>query len=161
MIFLNANELKLINGGYLASTKDGKPVTHAEFVHQQTLAHSAAILAGVLKTKNFKGVKADTFGDALEEARKILNETEKVTYATKEEVEHRLLKQLKEEAMSFIKNVKNNSEVDRLNDSMQTFNDIHTCEEIGLYFTEGLVKLNKIYTIAEILEFNRIILAHS
>ncbi len=34
---------------------------------------------------------------------------------------------------------------------MQTFNAINGVQSVGDYFSEGLVKLNKIYTIEEIL----------
>jgi hypothetical protein len=42
--------------------------------------------------------------------------------------------------------------IENINKVMNNYNKINDVEQVGEYFTENLVKLNKIYTIAEILE---------
>ena len=40
---------------------------------------------------------------------------------------------------------------DKVNEFMNEFNVINDVETVGDYFSEGVVKLNKIYTVADIL----------
>jgi hypothetical protein len=149
--FLKVSEVKVANGGYLMSgTND--PVTNPEFVKAQEDAHYLVTLAGVLKGKDFKGKKADTLEDAQAETAALL---------AKQSVEFVKVPNLKKgvtqtklasEALAYMSSVGEKNNAEKINAFMQKFEILKDFEEFGLFFDEGIQKLNKIYTIAEILE---------
>ena len=55
-------------------------------------------------------------------------------------------------ALNFAKYEDEKIQAEKLNEIMQQFNKINDLEKIGDFFQEGLVKLNKVYSIAEIQE---------
>lgn len=160
MKFLKQSEIELINGGYL-SAKDGSPISHVAFVAAQEQAHYLVTLATNLKGKNFKATKVDSFQDCVNETVKQINSANTVKYEAAPTAPAMELKnKLAEEAMAWINFNKSTSETEKVNQAMQQFNVLRDFEEHGLFFSEGIVKLNKIYSIAEILEAVKAIQPH-
>lgn len=150
--FLKAGELELKNGGYLVSTVTGEAVYNQEFVLMQEHAHYLVTFAKHAKGKNFEGKKADTISDVInavqaELATKTIQFVETSTIKTGE-----LTNKLRKEALAFINNTENNTKVDKINKFLQSFTKLQEFEDFGLFFTEDVVKLNKIYTVAEIVK---------
>jgi hypothetical protein len=152
MEFLKSNELELNAAGYLVSTVSKKPVTHSQFVEQQKNAEFIIHLSVAIQGKKFNSVKPDSLEAIMDEVRAKLNATEVVQHVTLPEVPKRkITDQLKNEALDFITHLEDTESAKEVNNAMMAFNKIYDVEKAGEYFTEGLVKLNKIYTIAEIL----------
>ena len=75
----------------------------------------------------------------------------KVEYVSSpKKVKGELTEKLQEEAMTFIKFNSESSKTDKINKFLQQFNKLQEFEEFGLYFEEDICKLNKIYTIKEV-----------
>ncbi len=160
MKFLKKSEIQLINGGYL-SASDGSPISHTAFVDAQQKAHYLVSLASNIKTKNFKATKVDSFTDCVTQVMNEINSVESVRYElSPEKPAQPLRNQLAEEALSWINFNKDSSATERINQSMQQFNVLNDFEGFGLFFSEGIVKLTKIYTVAEILEAVKIVEPH-
>jgi len=158
--FLKKTELKVINGGYLSDSK-GNPVSNAEFVKAQQEAEYVITFAEFAKGKDFKGKQADNLNDLVKEVRDFLYSSKPVSYVTKPEaVERPVTDSLAKEALSFIDFQEKSSLADKVNNYMQRFNVLHNFEEFGLFFTQDIVKLNKIYTIKEIKEAVNSVIEH-
>ena len=67
-------------------------------------------------------------------------------------VKRELTEKLQKEALDFINNDKETLKTVKINKFLQQFNTIKEFEDFGLYFEEDICKLNKIYTIEEIVE---------
>jgi hypothetical protein len=52
--------------------------------------------------------------------------------------------------LAFIDFQETSSKVNKVNNFLQQFTVLHDFETFGLFFTQDIVKLNKIYTVAEI-----------
>jgi hypothetical protein len=151
MKFLKKSEITLVNGGYLSASKDESPVNHDGFVQAQNKAHYLVTLAANLVGKNFKATKVDNFQDVVEQTVKAINAANTVKYATDPTKPETPLKdQLAGEAMAWINFDKSTSVANQVNKAMQEFNILKDFEDNGLFFNEGIVRLNRIYTIAEI-----------
>ena len=151
MIFLKNGEVQL-EAGYLTSG-DNKPVFHAAFVEAQQKAHYMITLAARVKDANFKPCKVDNFDTIANEVLASIK-TENTSYVYKPVVacsEGTLQTQLKEEAMMWVNCQKENSVAEKINSTMQQFNVLKDFEEAGLYFEEKVVKLSKLYSVAEVL----------
>ena len=147
--FLKSAELQLINGGYL-STTDGSPVTNSEFITAQKRAEYVITFAKHAKNKDFVGKKSDCLATMIKEVNAELA-TKKTSYvALPKKAEKKLANQLADEAMAFMKFEENTSKVEKMNNFLQEFNTIHEFEEFGLFFDDGIVKLNAIYTMKEL-----------
>jgi hypothetical protein len=148
--FLKNNELQLINGGYLSDSK-GNPVSNDAFVKAQQHAEYIVTFANLAKGKDFNGKKADTLSSLENEVIKYLNEQRPVTFIEKpKEVSRPVTKSLAKEALAFIDFQETSSKVNKVNNFLQQFTVLHDFETFGLFFTQDIVKLNKIYTVAEI-----------
>ena len=148
--FLKSSEVKLINGGYL-SGKDDAPVDNYEFVDAQKEAEYICTFADMAKGKNFKGVKADSLIDVKAQVTEFLNKKDLVIYAEKpEEVARPVTSSLAKEALAFMEYGETMTKVEKVNQFMQKFNTLNDFEKHGLFFSSGIVKLNKIYTVQEI-----------
>lgn len=147
--FLKATEVQLVNGGYL-SNKEGKPVFNADFVNAQKHAEYVITFAEVAKTKDFKGKKADSLADLESEVNQMLRAKQKTFVAKPTTVEKTLTNQLAQEAMAFMSFQENSGKVDKINTFLQQFTVIDEFETFGLFFEEDIVKLNKIYTMEEV-----------
>lgn len=152
MEFLKLNDLALNPANYLIGKKSEKPVTHAAFVAQQQSAHYIVSLADAIKGKTFKASKTDNLDAIKAEVRAAI-----AAKATKEYVAaptkpvSKVNDEMVQFALDFANFKTDESKAKELNKIMAEFDAIDGVESVGDYFSEGLVKLNKIYSTAEIL----------
>jgi len=153
MNFLKLSEVTLNPAGYLVATEANKPVNHKEFVEQQKRAHYVCLLAEAIKDKNFKACKVDDLDAITKQVQAEIDSTSVMSYVT---APTKPISAVNEELVKFALDFASYEDVkvqtEKINTFMQTFNAVRGVEEVGDYFSEGLVKLSKIYSIAEILE---------
>ena len=149
-IFVKKNELNLINGGYLVAGKNETPVYNLDFIAAQRHAEWVVTFAEKAKGKDFIGKVPDTIENVREEVRKALLNKDVKYIDTPKEIKQDLTEKLKEEALAFIKFQGESSKTEKVNKFLQQFNTLNEFSEFGLYFTEDICKLNKIYTIEEV-----------
>jgi len=151
--FIKKDGLQLLNGGYL-SAKDESPVTNADFVAAQRRAEFIVEFAAACKGKTFKDTAASASIDQVkaEVMAKLQGKAKKEFFDMPKKAVGDITEKLKKEALAFTKNQEEMANVSRLNDFMQEFNIINEFEEHGLFFGNGIVKLNKIYTIKDVQE---------
>jgi len=147
--FIKNTELELKNGNHLFVGEN--PVTNEEFVKCQKQAEYIITFAKLAKSKNFKDVKAYSLGQLRSEVMEALEEKDVKFVERPEKVDQTLTNKLTEEALSFINFKENCDKVDQINAFMQQFKVLRDFETVGLFFDQGIVKLNKIYTVEEIL----------
>jgi hypothetical protein len=156
--FKKKGDIKLINGGYLVDAKDEKPVTNNEFVTAQQEAHYLVTLAAKMKGKNFKGVAADDINVLIAETKTELYATKIEEFVTTPKAPSRTItKQLEEEALSFISHREEVELSEGINNKLQSFKVVNEFENFGLFFKEGIVKFDKIYTMKEITEAAKVV----
>ena len=150
--FLKTSEIALVNGGYLTikDSKEMAPITNEAFVKAQKHAEYIVTFARLAADKDFKGKKADNLSDleAAVHAELAIKSREFVAKPSK--IVKKLSQQLADEAMAFMKYEKNTTKVEKINAFLQQFNILAEFEEFGLFFDDGVVKLNKIYEMKEI-----------
>ena len=157
MQFLKLNEISLNPAGYLVATETNKPVNHKEFAEQQKRAHYVCSLAIAIKDKNFKPCKVDNLDEIARKVQADIDSTDVTNYVTApEKPTSKVQEELVQFALDFASYGDKKEQTDKINTFMQTFNAINGVQSVGDYFSEGLVKLNKIYTIEEILAAVRI-----
>ena len=149
-IFVKKDELNLINGGYLVAGKEETPVYNLEFIAAQRHAEWVVTFAEKAKGKDFIGKVPDTIEGVREEVRKALSDNGVKYINTPTEVKQDLTGKLQKEALAFIKFQGEISKTEKINKFLQQFNTLNEFSEFGLYFTEDICKLNKIYTIEEV-----------
>ena len=148
--FLKKGELQLVNGGYLSNKKE-QPVNNYNFVHVQGTAEYIITFANLAKDKDFKGKKADSISEVRAEAMKIVDSSRAVEFVSKpKEVKQPTTDKLANEAMAFMDFEKDSFRVDKINKFLQQFAILKEFEDFGLFFEEDIVKLNKIYTLEEV-----------
>lgn len=149
--FLKNGQVTLVNGGYLVKTDENNtPVFNAEFVKAQQHAEYIVTFAQLAKGKDFVGKKADSLIDLEREVGEALAAKKKVFVTKPTAVEKTLTNQLAQEALAFINFEQNSSKVDKVNNFLQQFTVLSEFEELGLFFTEDIVKLNRLYTMEEV-----------
>lgn len=149
--FVKNSELTLVNGGYLSTTADGNPpVTNAEFVAAQKRAEYVCTFAELAKGKNFKGVEVDSLDGLRAEVAKKLASQDTAYVKAPKKVAREITDKLAAEAKAFMNFTDESSKVEKINKFLQEFNIINEFETFGLFFEDGIVKLNKIYTMKEI-----------
>jgi hypothetical protein len=153
MEFLKRSEIELNSANYLVSKVTGNPVTHAEFVGQQKAAEYMVKLAAAVRGKNFKPGKVDNLQAIKNEVMKSITQSQTIQYVEgpaqpKSKVQDEVVKY----ALDFAAFQGKKDSIENINKVMNNYNKINDVETVGEYFTEGLVKLNKIYTIDEILD---------
>lgn len=159
MLFLKKTDLSLKNGGYLTTGKD-KPVTHEAFVEQQVRAHYLVTLANKVKNANFKQVEVDSFTSILKEVKEELANSTHVYVNSPKAPVRKITNSLTNETLAWVKFQEGVGTSERINTMMQEFNTLNEFEEFGLYFTEGIVKLNGIYSVAQVLKAVTILEPH-
>ena len=148
--FVKNGELALVNGGYMVTGEKQTPVFNEDFIAVQKHAEWVVTFAEKAKGKDFVGKEADSIQDVEREVTKALS-NKGVEYVTSpKKVKGELTDKLQEEAMAFIKFNSESSKADKINKFLQQFNTLQEFEEFGLYFQEDICKLNKIYTIKEV-----------
>lgn len=162
MMFLKKNELALVNGGYMVQKSDNKPVYHKGFWEAQREAYILSLIAEKVSKADFNGKKADTIEDILKMVSDQVNSEKEVEYTDPvESPATPTIDKLQKEALSWLNHQPDKELNEQINSEMQKFNIINEFEKFGLYFGEGnIVKLNKIYTVSEILEFVKIVQPH-
>lgn len=152
MEFLKLNDLELNPAKYLIAKKSQKPVTHAAFVAQQQSAHYIVSLADAIKGKTFKASKTDNL-DAIKAEVKaaIAAKSVKEFVAAPTKPVSKVNDEMVQFALDFANFKTDESKAKELNKIMAEFDAIDGVESVGDYFSEGLVKLNKIYSTEEIL----------
>lgn len=160
MEFITKSDLKIKNGTYLVNSKD-EPVNHSQFVKAQQDANYLILLSKEVKDKDFQGKKPENFDKIVKDLSLKINNKSIVKYKTLEEAPvNQLINSLKLEATAWINNQSKNEKITKINKLMQKFNIINEFEEIGLYFSKDIIKLNQIYSIEEILEAITILEPH-
>ena len=151
-IFVKKEELALINGGYLVIQEKETPVYNEQFITVQKHAEWVVTFAEKAKGKDFIGKQADSIADVRAEVMKALANKGVEYVKSPKKVKQDLTEKLQEEALAFIKYQGESSKTEKINKFLQQFNIIQEFEEFGLYFEEDICKLNKIYTIEEIVK---------
>ena len=150
--FIKKSELSLLNGGYVSNAK-GEPVSNDLFIAAQKHAEYVVTFAEKAKSKDFKGKDADSLEDLRREVTELLNGNKTISYvAGPEKPTATLGDKLKKEAMDFINFKVGTERVNKVNAFLNNFNVIFEFEEFGLFFDQDIVKLNKIYTISDIVK---------
>ena len=156
--FKKKGDVKLINGGYLVDNKSEAPVANGEFISAQREAHYLVTLASKMKGKNFKGVAADDINALIAETKTELYATKIEEFiATPKAPSRKITRQLEEEALSFISHREEVELSEGINNRLQDFKVVNEFENFGLFFTKGIVKLDKIYTMGEITEAAKVV----
>lgn len=150
--FIKNGELQLKNGGYL-SNKDGNPVCNYDFFNAQQYADYIVTFAKMAKGKDFKGKKADSLEDLRKEVNEVFNAEQKIEFVKKpKDVKRPTTDTLAKEALAFINFQESSSKTEKLNNFLQQFAILKEFEDFGLFFEEEIVKLNKIYTLDEVVK---------
>jgi len=153
MEFLKTSELSLNAAGYLTIKKTGKPVApiNPAFVTQQKNAEYIVKLADAIAGKTFSAGKLDDL-EAIKASVKASMYDETKTYvAAPSKPVSKVNDELVKFALDFDKYNDDKTKTDKINEFMQQFNAISDVETVGDYFTEGVVKLSRIYSIGSIL----------
>lgn len=152
MEFLESKNLELNKAGYLISKTSSKPVNHEAFVKQQKAAEFTIKLADAIKDKTFTVAKVDNLDSIKSEVLAAINaKSVKEFISTPSKPTSKANEELVKYALDFVKYEENKGDADKINSIMAEFDVIDAIETVGDYFSEGLVKLNKIYTIKEVL----------
>jgi len=152
--FIKVGELKLVGSGYLTNSKE-EPVTNESFVKEQKHAEFVCVLAEKAKGKDFKGKNADSMEALKHEVWHLLNGNKVKAYIDAPVKPTATIgEKLKKEAVDFINYNRDTEKIEKVNKFLNQFNSISEYEEFGLYFgqPDSPVKLNKIYTMKEIID---------
>jgi hypothetical protein len=149
--FVKKQELQLLNGGFL-SDKKGNPVSNQSFVEIQKHAEYIITFAQLAKGKDLKGKEAYSLKQLKEDVSNALSKKSVSYLSQPEKINRELTDKLKKEALSFMSYQSDLSKVEKINKSLQQFNLLKEFEEFGLFFEQDIVKLNKIYTVDEVVE---------
>lgn len=148
--FLTKEEVFVVKG-YLSSDKTSvKPIGNAAFIAAQEQAEYVITFAKMAKGKDFKGNEAENLASFKNKVTEALSKKDTIYVSDPKKPERKISKQLSDEALAFINYEEKIEETSKVNDFLQKFNIISEFEEIGLFWDEEIVKINKIYTIAEI-----------
>jgi len=150
--FLKKGELQLVNGGYL-SNKGEQPVGNADFVNAQKHAEYIVTFAEKAKGKDFKGKEADSLEKLRSEVSALVSGNQATEFVKKPKTVSRPTgDKLASEALAFINFKEDSSKVEKINKFLQQFTVLKEFEDFGLFFEEDIVKLNKIYTMKEVID---------
>lgn len=149
--FVKNGELALINGGYMVFGEKQTPVYNEDFYAVQKHAEWVVTFAEKAKGKDFIGKEADSIYDVKREVEKALSSKGVEYVKSPKKVKGEITEKLQEEALAFIKFHGETSKAEKINSFLQQFNCLNEFETFGLFFTEDIVKLNKIYTMKEVI----------
>lgn len=150
-VFVKKGELKLVNGGYVVAGKDETPVNNPDFIAAQKRAEYVITFAEMAKGKDFKGKKADSIEDLRSKVLEKVSGNTKVEYVSAGDKPSMPTKsKLAKEALAFIEYDEKKEQTAKINNFLQEFNILKEFSEFGLFFDKDIVKLNKIYTIEEV-----------
>lgn len=159
-LFQTSKTVVLLNGGYVSDASDKKPVTHQGFIAAQTRAHYLVTLAAKMKGKTFTATPVENINHLMKEVSDDLATEDSHEFVTaKAAPVGTLTAQLRAEALAFCGAKIEENDVDTLNNKLQEFKLLVEFETQGLFFTKGISKLNKIYTVKEIIKAAKTIMA--
>lgn len=147
--FIKKDGLQLVNGGYLSNNEEA-PVYNADFVNAQRRAEYVVTFAKHAKNLDFKGKEAASLLDLKKAVQDEIAGTRPEYIEAPAKFEKKLSNQLADEALKFVAWEENSTKVAKINDFLQEFNVLADFEAHGLFFKDKIVKLNKIYSMAEI-----------
>jgi hypothetical protein len=148
--FVKSSELQLLNGGYV-SDKDGNPINNADFMAAQQRAEYVVTFAKHCKNKTFNCPETDSLADVRKAVADELAEKNIVEFVqAPEKVEKKLSDQLADEALKFMEWEEDSTKVQKINNFLAEFKVLKDFEDFGLFFQDGIVKLNKVYTVADV-----------
>ena len=147
--FLKAADLQLVNGGYL-SNKEEAPVTNEAFVAAQKHAEYVITFAKMAKGKTFTAKKVDSIEDLKASVTAALATKKTKFVAVPKKPGMKTTDTLAKEAMAFLDYGKDVSKAEKVNAFLEQFEILKEFQDFGLFFEDGIVKLNKIYTIDEV-----------
>jgi hypothetical protein len=152
MEFLKTSDIALNPAGYLINKTTKKPVDHKDFVTQQKAAEYVIKLAEAIKDKNFTVGKADNLEEIKAAVMASINAKNVKEYAkAPTKPTSKIQDELTQHALDFVNYYDKSAEAEQINKLMDQFSAIEAIESVGDYFSEGLTKLNAIYSIKEIL----------
>ena len=151
-IFVKKEELTLVNGGYVVTGKNETPVYNEQFITVQKHAEWVVTFAEKARGKDFVGKVPDSIESVKKEVRKALSNKDVEYVSIPKAPKMELTNKLQKEALDFIMNSGEVSKAKTINNFLQQFNILNDFEKFGLYFTEDIVKLNKIYTMDEVIK---------
>ncbi len=151
MKFVKKGDLELQNGGYLTIGKE-TPVTNDAFVTAQEEAHYLVSLAAEVSKASFTSKTADSFDAIVAKVSATLKNNQRSYVDAPKQPARKITDALKGEAMDWIKFEAGKTSTERINGMLQKFNVLQDFEEFGLYFTEGITKLENLYSVSEITE---------
>lgn len=149
--FLTVEEVAVVKGYLSASKESVKPINNYEFIRAQQSAEYIITFAEKAKSKNFEGVKPDSLDDLRREVIATLSTKATQFVTIPKKLETPLNAKLTKEALDFINNQTEIANMTQINDFLQQFEVINEFETIGLFFEDGIVKINRIYTMKEII----------
>lgn len=151
--FKKKGEIVLLNGGYLSSKDSEAPMFNEKFVEAQKEAHFLVTFAEMAKGKDFVGKEAYDLNTLRSEVIQTIRKKEKTTYIPLPEApKMKTFAAMQKEALAFVKNDEEVEKVNKINEHLRRFDVINEFETFGLFFEEEIVKLDKIYTMEEIIK---------
>ena len=152
MKFVKQKELQLLNGGYV-SDKDGNPISNSDFIHAQRRAEYVVTFAKLAKGKNFTKTKVDSIKELTAEVMDAISKKNEISFVDAPKKPKLTTKtKLAEEALAFVKYGEDVEKVSQINEFLSEFEILKDFEDHGLFFDEGVVKLNKVYTLKEVVD---------
>lgn len=151
--FLKVSEVKLVNGGYLTNGSklgDNAPINNDAFVAAQKRAEYICTFAKLAEGKDFKGKEAYSLETLKASVDAELASKATVFVKKPTKAKRKLQDGLAAEAMAFMNWEGESTKVDKMNEALQEFEILNDFENHGLFFEDGIVKLNKIYSIDEV-----------
>ncbi len=149
--FFKKGEVVLLNGGYVSAKATKKPINNAEFIAAQREAEFLVTLAANMAGKNFSALVVDSISDLVAETRAQLSATVTTEFVSAPAApKATLTDKLRKEALAFTAHAKEAEEAEFVNSKLQAFNVINEFENHGLFFKSDVTKLNRIYTMDEV-----------
>jgi len=151
--FVKSADLKLINGGYMTVGESNKPVTHAKFVEVQQHAEYIVTFAKIAKGKKLVSDEVTTIEEIKRLVDAELNSSKSISFvALPTAPKQELAEKQKKETLAFANFQKESNKINKVNTFLNNngYGLLQEFEEFGLYFDEGITKLNRIYTLDEV-----------
>lgn len=151
--FLTSDKVFAVKGYLSSNDKEVKPIGNVAFLQAQAHAHYVVTFAEMAKGKNFKGKEADSIEELKKEVlAKLHNNVIKEHIKEPKEPVREINAKLKEEALAFVKFEEDKENSKKINAYLDNFAIIDEFEEVGLFFDELIMKVDKIYTMKEIIK---------
>ena len=105
------------------------------------------------KGKNFTKTKVDSIEELTAEVMDAISKKNEISFVDAPKKPKLTTKtKLAEEALAFVKYGEDVEKVSQINEFLSEFEILKDFEDHGLFFDEGVVKLNKVYTLKEVVD---------